>query len=58
VDAITTFGRHSAEAWTYQLGNRSALEWVLDQWKETQISDPPWLEIQHLRVADGTKKGH
>jgi len=24
----------------YQLGNRSALEWVLDQWKEHKISDP------------------
>ena len=24
----------------YKLGNRSGLEWVLDQWKEHKISDP------------------
>jgi len=40
VDAITTLSGIPAEAWTYQLGNRSALEWVLDQWKEHKISDP------------------
>ncbi|MHB1179084.1 MAG: type ISP restriction/modification enzyme [Daejeonella sp.] len=28
------------EAWTYKLGNRSALEWVLDQYKEKKPSDP------------------
>jgi predicted helicase len=27
-------------AWTYQLGNRSALEWILDQYKEKKPSDP------------------
>ena len=27
-------------AWTYRLGNRSALEWVLDQHKEKKPSDP------------------
>jgi hypothetical protein len=29
-----------AAAWDYKLGNRSGLEWVLDQWKEHKISDP------------------
>jgi predicted helicase len=29
-----------AEAWEYKLGNRSALEWVLDQYKESKPSDP------------------
>jgi predicted helicase len=28
------------EAWEYKLGNRSALEWVLDQYKEYKPSDP------------------
>ena len=40
VDAVTTLGGIPPEAWAYQLGNRSALEWVLDQWKEHKISDP------------------
>ena len=29
-----------AEAWRYRLGNRSALEWVLDQYKERTPKDP------------------
>ena len=29
-----------AIAWTYKLGNRSALEWVLDQYKEKKPTDP------------------
>ncbi len=28
------------EAWTYQLGNRCALDWVLDQYKEKKPKDP------------------
>jgi len=28
------------EAWTYKLGNRTALEWVLDQYKEKKPKDP------------------
>ena len=28
------------EAWEYKLGNRSALEWVLDQYKEKKPTDP------------------
>lgn len=28
------------EAWEYKLGNRSALEWVLDQYKESKPKDP------------------
>ncbi|WP_440137018.1 type ISP restriction/modification enzyme [Hymenobacter mellowenesis] len=27
-------------AWRYRLGNRSALEWVLDQYKERTPKDP------------------
>lgn len=28
------------EAWEYRLGNRSALEWVLDRYKERKPRDP------------------
>ena len=28
------------EAWTYRLGNRSAIDWVLDQHKEKKPRDP------------------
>ena len=27
-------------AWEYKLGNRSALEWILDQYKESKPKDP------------------
>jgi predicted helicase len=40
IDATTTLTGIPAAAWDYQLGNRSGLEWVLDQWKEHKISDP------------------
>lgn len=29
-----------AEAWEYKLGNRSAIEWVLDRYKERKPRDP------------------
>jgi predicted helicase len=29
-----------AEAWDYKLGNRSALEWILDQYQEKKSNDP------------------
>jgi predicted helicase len=40
IDATTTLAGIPAAAWDYKLGNRSGLEWVLDQWKEHKISDP------------------
>ncbi|TAE02081.1 MAG: hypothetical protein EAZ97_02785, partial [Bacteroidetes bacterium] len=37
----------------YKLGNRSALEWVLDQYKEKKPSDPTILEkFNTYRFAD------
>ena len=40
-------------AWTYRLGNRSALEWVLDQQKEKKPSDPTIREkFDTYRFAD------
>jgi predicted helicase len=42
-----------ALAWTYKLGNRSALEWILDQYKEKKPSDPTIAEkFNAYRFAD------
>ncbi len=40
LDERTSLKGIPAEAWEYKLGNRSALEWVLDQYKEKKPSDP------------------
>jgi predicted helicase len=40
IDDITTLTGIPPEAWEYKLGNRSALEWVLDQYKEKKPKDP------------------
>lgn len=40
VDASTTLSGIPREAWNYRLGNRSAIDWVLDQHKEKKIKDP------------------
>ena len=40
IDENTTLLGIPADAWTYKLGNRSALEWVLDQYKESKPKDP------------------
>lgn len=40
IDDITTLSGIPAIAWQYKLGNRSALEWVLDQYKEKKPTDP------------------
>ena len=41
------------EAWEYRLGSRSALEWVLDQYKEKKPRDPTILEkFNTYRFAD------
>ena len=41
------------EAWEYQLGSRSALEWVLDQYKERKPRDPTIAEkFNTYRFAD------
>lgn len=42
-----------AAAWRYRLGNRSALEWVLDQYKERTPKDPTIAEhFDTYRFAD------
>ena len=40
IDAETALRGVPADAWRYMLGNRSALEWVLDQYKEKKPRDP------------------
>ncbi len=40
IDEASTLSGVPAAAWDYKLGNRSALEWVLDQYKESKPSDP------------------
>jgi predicted helicase len=40
LDAITTLQGVPSIAWAYKLGNRSALEWILDQYKEKKPRDP------------------
>ncbi|MFY7811649.1 MAG: type ISP restriction/modification enzyme, partial [Flavobacterium sp.] len=39
IDEKTTISEIPKMAWEYKLGNRSALEWVLDQYKEKKIAD-------------------
>ncbi|MBB1127345.1 type ISP restriction/modification enzyme, partial [Thiospirillum jenense] len=39
IDSATTLMEIPAVAWEYQLGSRSALEWVLDQYKERTPKD-------------------
>ncbi|MCY4416199.1 MAG: N-6 DNA methylase [Chloroflexi bacterium] len=40
LDGETSLRGVPAEAWEYRLGSRSALEWVLDQYKEKKPRDP------------------
>ena len=40
LDGETSLRGAPAEAWEYRLGSRSALEWVLDQYKEKKPRDP------------------
>ena len=40
IDDATALHGVPPEAWEYKLGNRSALEWVLDQYKEKTPKDP------------------
>jgi predicted helicase len=53
LDEATTLRGIPPEAWGYKLGNRSALEWVLDQYKETAPRDPTIREkFNTYRFAD------
>ncbi len=42
-----------AIAWEYKLGNRSALEWILDQYKEKKPKDPTIAKLfSNYKFAD------
>ena len=40
LDSEATLRGIPSEAWTYKLGNRCAIDWVLDQYKEKKPKDP------------------
>ena len=53
IDELTFLSGVPAEAWEYKLGNRSAIEWVLDQYKEKKPTDPTIAEkFNTYRFAD------
>mgnify|MGYP006952653097 CR=1 FL=1 len=53
IDGETTLAGVPPEAWEYQLGNRSGLEWVLEQHKERRPKDPVIAEAHDTyRFAD------
>ena len=57
LDSETQLAGVPPEAWTYKLGNRSALEWVLDQHKEKTPKDPTIREkFNTYRFADHKDK--
>ncbi len=53
LDSETTLAGVPPDAWRYQLGNRCAIEWVLDQYKEKKPKDPTIREkFDTYRFAD------
>jgi len=53
IDDNTMLSEIPSVAWEYKLGNRSALEWVLDQYKEKKIKDDTVREqFNTYRFAD------
>jgi predicted helicase len=57
LDSETQLTGIPAQAWTYRLGNRSALEWILDQYKEKPPKDLTIREkFNTYRFADHKEK--
>jgi predicted helicase len=53
LDSETILQGVPSSAWEYKLGNRSALEWILDQYKEKKPSDATIREkFNSYRFAD------
>ena len=53
LDTETTLSGIPKEAWDYRLGNRSGLDWILDQYKEKTPKDPTIREkFNTYRFAD------
>jgi predicted helicase len=55
IDSQTTLNSVPAAAWDYQLGSRSAIDWVLDQYKESKPKDSTIREKLRPRGAQMTK---
>jgi predicted helicase len=57
LDSETTLRDIPPAAWNYKLGNRCALEWILDQYKEKKPKDPTIREkFDTYRLADYKEK--
>jgi hypothetical protein len=57
VDSETILNGIPLQAWEYRLGNRSALEWILDQYKEKKPKDATIREkFNSYRFADYKEK--
>lgn len=57
LDSETQLTGVPPEAWTYKLGNRTALEWILDQYKEKTPKDPTIrAKFNTYRFADHKEK--
>ncbi len=56
IDSETTLAGVPPEAWAYTLGNRCAIDWVLDQYKEKKPKDPTIREkFDTYRFKDHTE---
>lgn len=57
IDSETQLSDIPPEAWDYRLGNRAALDWILDQYKEKTPKDPTIREkFNTYRFADYKEK--
>jgi predicted helicase len=57
LDSETTLSGVPPQAWSYLLGNRCAIDWVLDQYKEKKPKDPTIREkFDTYRFADHKEK--
>ena len=57
IDELTVLHGVPPEAWDYRLGHRSALEWILEEYKETTPRDPTIREkFNTYRLADHKEK--
>lgn len=57
LDTETTLSGIPKEAWDYRLGNRSGLDWILDQYREKTPKDPTIREkFNTYRFADYKEK--
>ena len=57
MDSETTLHGIPPDAWAYTLGNRSAIDWVLDQHKEKKPKDPTIRDkFDTYRFADYKEK--